>query len=254
MEEANGGAQGFSEQVLRFLERVEHRVAAATWEREAAFQLRCEAYRRAGFLKSRDIDKIYDPRYDDDPFGWTTMTFVDGELAGTVRVNVGSDEHAVLPGLQVYGDVLLPKLRARHVIVEFTRLAAKHPLSSLFPQLAYVIMRPGYMAAEHFDADFAVASPRADHIAFYRRTLGAAVWCSPRDYPGLTAKFACMCVDYRATRNRVEARYPFYKSTPAEREALFGLRKDNLERFGAAIATTPCDDELGLGAELSNCA
>jgi len=61
-------------------------------------------------------------------------------------------------------------------------------------------------------------------IDFYKRAFGAALWCAPRDYPGLTAKLACMGADYPAVRSAIEARYPFYKSTAAERAALFGAR------------------------------
>src|SRR5208282_227128 len=125
MEEATGEFRGFSDQVFRFLERVEHRVAISPSEREAAFRLRCEAYRKIGFLTSDSIDKLYESLFGDDPHGRTTTTFVDGELAGTVRVNVGFDENAVLPGLQAFADVLVPRLRDRQVIVEFTRLAAR---------------------------------------------------------------------------------------------------------------------------------
>jgi hypothetical protein len=63
-------------------------------EREAAFRLRYNAYRRVGFLKPRPDNKLYDPLYDDDPMAWISMSFVDGELAGTVRVNVGTAENA----------------------------------------------------------------------------------------------------------------------------------------------------------------
>jgi hypothetical protein len=229
MDEARGEVLNFSNQVLRFLERVQHRVAITPSEREAAFRLRFEAYDRIGdkigFQKSSDLDTMYDPLFDDDPHGFTTMTFVDGELAGTIRINVGCDERAILPGLKLYADVLVPILRSKHVIVEFTRLAAKLSLSSVYPQLAYVIMRPAYMAAEHFNAEFAVASPRPEHIPFYRRAFGATMWCPPRTYPGFTAKAACMGSDIRSARRRIEERYPFYKSSSAEREALFGVRQ-----------------------------
>jgi hypothetical protein len=214
----------FSDHVFKFLERVEHRVASNPVDREAAFRLRYDAYRRVGFLKARPEDKLYDPLYDDDPMAWISMSFVDGELAGTVRVNVGTAENAVLPGLQVFSDILAPRLRARQTVVEFTRLAANISLSSVHPELPYVIMRPGFMAAQHLDADFAVATPREEHIAFYKRAFRAALWCEPRDYPGLTAKLACMGAEYRAVRAAIEARYPFYQSTAAERVALFGAR------------------------------
>ncbi len=109
-------------------------------------------------------------------------------------------------------------------------------------------MRPGFMAAVHFDIDLAVASPRLEHMAFYRRVLLFAQWCEPRPYPGLTAKFGCMGAEFQDAQARIEARYPFYKSTPTEREALFGPRGRELDLgFGAVNRT----GGRRLGAELS---
>jgi hypothetical protein len=225
MDESSGGATlSFADRVLRLLERVEHRIARAPAEREAAYRLRYDAYSRIGFLARAEGDRLYDPRYDDAPNAWITTTYLDGELAGTVRVNVGADEKAILPGLQVFGDVLAPKLSAGRTIAEFTRLAAKLSLASVHAELAYVVMRPAFMAAEHFGADFAVGTPRAEHIAFYRRAFGASVWVPPRDYPGLTAKLACVGADYRRAREFIALRYPFFRSDAQEREALFGPR------------------------------
>jgi hypothetical protein len=217
-----GAPRSFSDRVLRLLERVEHRIATTPAEREAAFRLRYEAYNNIGFLERNDSDRLYDPRYDDAPRAWITTTFIDGELAGTVRVNIGADENAILPGIQVFADVLVPKLLAGEVIAEFTRLAARLSFSSVHPELAYIIMRPAFMAAEHFDADCAIGTPRAEHVAFYRRAFGATVWRPPRDYPGLTAKLALVGAEYRAARQFIELRYPFFRSTRVERERLFG--------------------------------
>jgi N-acyl amino acid synthase FeeM len=239
---AIGGApQSFSDRVLRLLERVKHRVATEPADREAAFRLRFEAYQKIGFLQRSDGDRLYDPRYDDAPNAWITTTFIDGQLAGTVRVNIGVGENSILPGLQAFADVLVPRLSSGEVIAEFTRLAARLSLSSVYPELAYVIMRPAFMAAEHFAADCAVGSPRAEHIAFYRRAFGATLWRPPRDYPGLTAKLACVGADYRFAREFIETRYPFFKSTSAEREALFGPSKVGSNRTGGGE---------GLGAAL----
>jgi N-acyl amino acid synthase FeeM len=212
----------FSERLLRLLERTEHRVARTPAEREAAFRLRYEAYLRNGLLEPRADGQMYDEGYDDGPSAWITTTYIDGELAGTARVNVSSDGDAVLPCFNVYPDVVAPPLRAGRVIVEITRLAAQLTLSSALPELAYVAVRPAYLAARHFNADFAVATPRGEHMAFYRRVFQFAPWCEPRDYPGLSAKFGCMGMDFQGSRERVEERYPIYRSTSAEREALFG--------------------------------
>jgi hypothetical protein len=216
------GPRSFSDRVLRLLERVTHRVAKTPDERAAAFRLRFEAYQKIGFLQRGDGDQLYDPRYDDDANAFITTTLIDGELAGAVRVNIGWGDNAVLPGIQVFADVLAPKLWAGQTIAEFTRLAARLSLSGAYPELAYVTMRPAFMAAEHFDADWAVGSPRVEHIAFYQRVFGATVWCPPRDYPGLTAKLACVGADYRTARQFIKSRYPFFSSSLAERDALFG--------------------------------
>jgi hypothetical protein len=258
MEGANGQVRSFSDSVLRFLERVEHRIATSPTDRDAVFRLRYDAYQKGGFLKSGADAKLdaqlYDPLFDDDPNGWTTMTFVDGELAGTIRTNLGSGRRAVLPGLQVFDDVLIPRLGAGQVVVDFTRFAAKLELSSAYPQLVYAIMRPAYMAAKHYDADYAVACPRAEHIAFYRRAFGAVMWCPPRDYPRLAAKVACMGVEFRNAQDRIEARYPFYKSTAAEREALFGFSKRLVDRIGIGPEATIPSEAENTGAELTRCA
>ena len=150
------------------------------------------------------------------------MTLVDGELAGTTRVSAARDESAAIPSMRVYPDIIGPVLRAGRTLIEFTRLAAHYELSRVYPQLAYLIVRPGYMALCHFEPDFGVASPRAEHMAFYRRVFQFEPWCPPREYPGMTVKWACAGMDFHAVRASVERRYPFYLSTPAERMALFG--------------------------------
>ncbi len=217
-----GVLSGFTERVSRFLERAEHRIARSDDEREEVFRSRYDAYVRNGLMDPRGDRKLFDERYDNDSNAWIAMTFVDGELAGSVRVSVGLGAGANLPCVRVYPDVVGPRLVGGRTAVEYTRLSAKLSLSSAHPELPYAIMRPGYMAAEHFEADFAITTPRLEHMPFYRRVFEFVAWCEPRPYPGLTAKFACMGVSFNDSRARVEARYPFYKSTRAERAALFG--------------------------------
>lgn len=214
----------FSDRILKLLERVEHRVAKTPADREAVFRLRYESYIRNGLIEPRADARLYDEVYDDAVNAWITMTFIDGELAGTTRVNLALDEHGVMPSLTVYPDVIAPRLRQGHTLIEFTRTAARLELSKAHPELPYVTLRPGYLAAEHFRVDFAVATARADHIAFFRRVFCFSPWCEPREYPDFTARVACMGADFKAVRDRIEARYPFFRSTAAEREALFGAQ------------------------------
>jgi hypothetical protein len=217
-----GAASRFSDRVLRFLERVEHRVARTPAEKEAVYRLRYEAYIRNGLVEPRADGRLYDERYDEAPDAWITTTFIDGELAATTRVNLGADEDAILPAFAVYPDVIAPYLRAGRVIVESTRTAARLDLAGRFPELPYITLRPAYLASQHFDADFVVATTRAEHMAFFRRVFRFEPWSEPRDYPNFKAKVACLGSDVRAGKERVEARYPFLRSTAAEREALLG--------------------------------
>lgn len=166
--------------------------------------------------------QLYDDNYDDGRNSWITTTFIDGELAGTTRVNLARGENASLPSLGVFRDVITPYLSANRTIVELTRTAARLDFSGLYPELPYITLRPAFLAAEHFDADFAVATARAEHLAFFRRIFRFIPWCEFRDYPNVTAKIACLGSDFRAGKARVAARYPFFRSTAAEREALFG--------------------------------
>ena len=222
MNAAEGALLGFSDRVLRFMERVEHRIARTDCDREAVFRLRYDAYVRNGLLEPRPDRRLFDGHYDNAANAWVMLTFVDGELAATTRLNLGIGEDSLLPSMAVYPDVIAPRLQAGLVILETTRFAANIEFSRSNPELAYVALRPSYMAAERFDIDLAVASPRLEHMAFYRRVLQFVLWCDPRPYPGLTAKFGCMGMDFQEVRARVEARYPFYRSTRSEREALFG--------------------------------
>lgn len=212
----------FAERILRFLERVEHRCAATSQEKETVYKLRYEAYVRQGLIERRPDGRLYDAAMDDAPNAWITTTFIDGELASTVRVHAAAKEGDALPSLGVFSDVLSPHLKAGRMIVDPSRMAARLQFAGKYPELPYVTTRPGWMAAEHFGADFFMATVSEPHLAFYQRVFGYAPWCEARDYPNVTCKIVCLGLDFPAAKERVEARFPFFRSTPAEREALFG--------------------------------
>jgi hypothetical protein len=224
----------FSDRILRFLEKVEHRVASTPTEKEAVYRLRYQAYLRNGLIEPHADERLHDEQYDDAPNAWITTTFIDGELASTTRVNVAAREGAPLPSFAVYPDVMRPYLREGRVIVESTRTAARLDLAGRFPELPYITLRPTYLAADFFDADFAIATARADHVAFFRRVFGFAPWCEPREYPDFAAKVLCLGMDFHALRDGIEARYPFFRSTVTERDALFGLRGVEVRRHANA--------------------
>lgn len=249
MTASEGSPPGFADRILKFLERVEHRIAKTEREREEVFRLRYDAYARNGLIAPRADRRLPDEHYDSAANSWITMTFIDGELAGSVRVTLGVGLDADLPCLHVYPDVVAPRLTAGQTAVEYNRLAAKLSLSSVHPELAYVMMRPGYMAAEHFEADLAITTPRAEHAAFYRRVFQLVPWCEPRPYPGFMPRFVCMGAAFHASRAQIEARYPFYRSKRVEREALYGPGERNIDLGFSSVSWT---ERRSLGAALSS--
>jgi hypothetical protein len=224
---APGAISPFSDRVLRLLERVEHRCAKTPAEKEAAYRIRYDAYLRQQLIDPRASQQLFDEDYDNASNAWITLTYIDGELASTVRVNVASDENGSLPSLSTFSDVIMPYLRMGRVVVDMSRLAARVELAKTFPELPYLSLRPLWQAAEYFDADWAVANVLRSHLAFYRLTFGYTPWTEPRDYFYANCKTCCMGLDVRAVKERVEARYPFFRSTPAERDALFGARGEH---------------------------
>jgi len=212
----------FSERILKLLERVDHCIARTPSEKDEIYRLRHEAYIRNELIDPRADGRLYDSHYDNDQQCWITSTYIDGELVATVRVNLGFGTEAVLPSQQVFSDVILPHLKAGRLIADFTRAAARLEASKRFPELPYLALRPGYMALKHFDVDVAIASPRPEHAAFYRRVFQFVPLSEPRSYPNVVPQVMCLGMEFHAVRDRVEARYPFFCSSLAERRSLFG--------------------------------
>jgi hypothetical protein len=96
-------------------------------------------------------------------------------------------------------------------------------MSRRLPELPFLALRPAWLAAVHFDADIVLATVAADHVPFYRRVFGYDTLCEPRDYPLVRFQIVCLALDFPSMRDAVEERYPFLRSTEAEREALFGV-------------------------------
>jgi hypothetical protein len=242
--QVSGHAPRFADRVAEMLERIEHRLAICQADREAAYRLRYEAYLRQNLLNERLDAMLYDEVYDKSPNSLITMTYIDGELASTVRVHVITDEAAISPALDVFPDVLAARLRERRVIIDPSRLAARAEMAKRFPELPYFALRPPWMAAHHFNAGFIVVSCAIGHLGYYRRTFRAQAWSDLRSYPKVTAKVVCVGLEFAAERDGVEARYPSFRSTPAEREALFGEFSLSLGPYAAAQGRAPAEAEL----------
>ena len=157
---ALGHSPRFADRVEKMLERVEHRPAMCQADRKAAYRLRYEAYLRENLLNQRLDAMLYDEVYDASPNSLTTVTYVDGELASTVRVHVITDKEGISPARDVFPDVVTPYLRAQRVIIDPSRLAARADMARRFPELP--VLRP---------------PPAVDGGALFQRRLHRFVQC-----------------------------------------------------------------------------
>jgi hypothetical protein len=220
------GHSRFADRVLLMLERVEYRRAETPAEKAASFRLRHQAYTRAGTVAPRPSG-LFEDSFDAAPNVWLIGVYIDGDLAGSLRLHVSASLNAPLPALVTYRDILEAHLRAGRMIIDGTRFVVSVDYSRLYSEMPYITIRPTFLAEEFFGADFLTAACLVEHQAFYKRVFGGAPWAAPREYPNFNRPMAFLGSDCRARRAEVHARYPFFRSTDSERSRLFG-RSSNL--------------------------
>lgn len=210
----------FADRGLELLEKLEYRRADSEEDREAIFRFRYRCYLDEGAIQPNPEERFTD-HYDELGGTWLIAVFLDGQIVASKRINVATAEFPELPAMWAFKDEVQPLLDAGQVVIDPTRLTVDRHVSREYPQLAYMAARIGWMAGEYFQANTILATLRREHYAFYKRVFNAHAICEPRHYPTLTKPLGLMALDYVAERDRVNARYPFFRSTAAERRAMF---------------------------------
>lgn len=219
-----------AERVAQLLERIDYRRADSAPERDAIYRLRYDAYLREGAI-GPDFRKRFSDKYDDVPNAWIYGLYIDGRLVSSIRLHVASKDTPTLPAEQVFSDILIPQMQAGKSFIDPTRFVSDPVVARQFPELPYVTVRLGHLAAEFFGANYILAAVRAEHQAFYKRAFGHHPICEPRPYPTLLKPISLMTLDYPAAKERLLQRHPFLRSTVFERRMLF-------ERFAEAPQRT----------------
>ena len=220
MRSAAGAMSAASARGLDLLDHVDYRLVQTAEQKSEVYNLRYRAYLREGAIQPSAIEQVVD-QYDDAPNAWTFGVYVDGELYSSLRINVATSEWRTSPSVDVFGDVLHPKLDSGLVFVDSTRFVADPDRARNFPALPYVTVRLGSMAGVYFDADYGLAMVRPEHHAFYHRVFLHDTWGEPRLYPGLLKPVGLMASHLPTVREKVLARYPYLHSTAFERRMLF---------------------------------
>ena len=210
----------FSERLIDLLEMADFRRADSEDEREAIYRLRYRSYVREGAIKPNFERRFTDP-YDETGNTWIFGVHIGGRLVSSIRLHVATREFPELPSLGVFPEYLESDLKAGKIVIDPTRHSVDWDAKRRYPQLVYLTMRLGWVAAEYFQADTVLAAVRTEHQAFYRRVFGHRLVCEGRKYPLLEKPISLMTLDYFDARDRVNRRQPFFRSTFFERRMLF---------------------------------
>ena len=210
----------FTDRIFEALERVDYRRIESAEDREAIYRMRYEAYLREGAI-APDFSKRLSDRFEELENTWTFGIYIDGLLASSFRLHVAQAGRTDTPAMEVFPEFLKSEIEAGKIIVDPSRFVADWTVARRYPELPYITVRLGYMAAEYFEADRVLATVRTEHQAFYKRVFGHREVCPPRPYLTLTKPLSLMTLDYPAARERILRRHPFFRSTLFERRMLF---------------------------------
>jgi len=211
---------GFSDSLMRLLDRLDCRHPDSGEARQAIFRLRYQAYRRAGAIEPH-ISKSFSDPYDEMANAYLFGVYLDDELASSIRIHVVSKNHPRSPSVDAFRDILQPEIDAGKTIVDPSRFVTDEKLSRLHRGLPYITTRLCWLAARYFRAEHLLAAVRAEHQAFYRRVFNHRMICGPRAYPGLTKPLCLMTTHHPTAAEGVHRRYPFFRSSFSERRLLF---------------------------------
>lgn len=231
--QTSGGTSRFALTLIDMLDRVEYRRVSVDEQFDPVYRLRYEAYRRENFIpiNSEQITRdAYDAAANCHCFG----IYIDDKLVSSLRLHFATPEQRTSPSLGIWPDVLGGILDRGDTFLDPSRFTADRDASLAFPALPYLTLRIGVMASKYFQASYCLSSVRPEHAPFYRRVFGSKQLAGEGFWGELSFPVCLYATYWPETYAGVVDRYPFFLSTPEERESLFG----NGSRPIRAIAPT----------------
>ncbi|PWL17194.1 acetyltransferase [Falsochrobactrum shanghaiense] len=232
----------FARQLLQFLDRVEYRRVVHMEDLEAIGQLRYRSYRTRNVMHEAEVPLIIDD-IDRDSHAFVYGIYIDGQLVSTLRIHYITPDHRRGTSHALFPDILDPLLNSGMSFIDPTRFAADPELLREYPATPYITLRIAAMASEYFEADQCLASVKPEHMAFYKRIFGTNVIAEAREHEGYGIRVGLGAAPIRNIRDAVAIRFPFFKSQPHERRAMFG----GIDKGAAPLTILPTAKYTGLG-------
>jgi len=209
-----------SDRIAELLARVDYKRVDSREQREAIYRLRYKAYLREGAI-SASVSETFSDAYDETDNAYLFGLYIDGYLASSLRFHIAVKEHTYVPSLEIFPEYLLSKLDAGQVLIDTTAFVADEQFSRLYRALPYATLRLCILAAEHFSADYLLASVEMEHEPFYRRAFDFQLICKSRSWSLFAKPVSLMSLHFPSAAQELYRRYSFFHSTPRERRRLF---------------------------------
>ncbi|AEQ53227.1 N-acyl amino acid synthase FeeM domain-containing protein [Pelagibacterium halotolerans] len=215
----------FATSLMDMLERVEYRRVRLDEQFDPVYRLRYQAYRREDGI-AINTDGIARDHLDFTPNAMCHGVYIDGVLVSSIRLHFATAEHRHSPCMRMYPGLLTAMLDAGKTYIDPSRFTADREATLAIPALPFLTLRIAAMACEYYNADYCLSGVRDEHAAFYKRVFGSTEIAGYSQYPGMNFPVKLYAADVSDIRNRVADRFPFFMSTPQERNAMFGPDPD----------------------------
>jgi hypothetical protein len=219
--EASGRTSRFATTLIDLLDRVRYRRVSPDEQFDPVYRLRYEAYRREEFIPVNSQQQTRD-EYDNATNCHCFGVYIDDELVSSIRLHIVNAVDRTSPSAAIWPDVLEGILAKGETYIDPSRFTADREASLAFPALPYLTLRLGVMASEHFGATYCLSSVRPEHAPFYKRVFGSTQLAGEGHWGELSFPVCLYATYLPVTLPRIIERYPFFMSTPEERQALFG--------------------------------
>lgn len=165
---------GTQKNICEFLKRVRYRVVTERPDLEAVGAMRYQSYREMDLVGDAEDGRWLDS-FDDDPEYRNIAVYLDGELAGGVRINRVTPSMRRSAVADMYPEKLAEMLADGQTFVEATRFFTAPALGRRNRELPFAIIRLVGIAGRHHGATHILKNVQANHAPFYERHLRAKI-------------------------------------------------------------------------------
>lgn len=223
--EPNGALGNYLQSIFLLLDRVEYRRISSASDFADIERLRRASYESKMLIDPSSFGELLD---DDDVADDCIVigVYLDEQLVSTVRIHVVNGERMHGPSAVVFPDATRKLLTGKNIIIDPSRFATDPMSMWKYPSIPLLTLRVAAMALDYFSATDLVGVVREDATSFYKRCFGGAAVSKPIDVPGVLVPVLMLACPAEDIREKIDTRYPFFKSQPHERKMMFAPREE----------------------------